>query len=82
MGLQYENASEEYSKVLENVNLFFTVVFIIEAILKIIGLSFKGYWISSWNKFDFFVVIASILDIVIDLILQGQGSFSFLRIGP
>lgn len=32
--------------------------------MKIIGFGFKGFWVSGWNRFDAFVVLASIIDIV------------------
>ena len=41
----------------------FTIIFIIEAVLKLIAYG-KSYFENSWNKFDFFVVSSSILDIV------------------
>jgi len=41
------------------------VVFILEMILKMIGFGL-GYFKNNWNKFDFFVVIAAIFDIVLD----------------
>ena len=45
-------------------NYIFTAIFIVEAILKIIALGWS-YFGTSWNKFDFFVVISSILDILL-----------------
>ena len=36
-----------------------------EATLKLIALSPKGYFSVGWNKFDFFVVLTSILDIIL-----------------
>lgn len=65
MALSYETSPPEYPSILEGINYFFTSIFIIESILKITSVGIKGYWISSWNKFDFFVVIASIIDIII-----------------
>ena len=46
--------------------MIFTSCFIIEAILKIFafGLAYFG---TSWNKFDFFVVVASVLDILLTI---------------
>jgi len=45
-------------------NYIFTVIFIIEAILKIIAFG-GSYLHNNWNRFDFFVVLASIFDIVL-----------------
>ena len=60
--------------------MFFTSVFILEAIIKLLTLGFRGYFHSGWNKFDFFVVFASILDIILDYL--GNSVFSFLAVGP
>ena len=51
-----------------------------EALLKIIGLGISGYWFSGWNRFDFFVVLTSILDLLMDIF--GASLFTFLRVGP
>ena len=47
-------------------NYIFTAIFIIEAGLKIFVFRW-AYFKTSWNRFDFFVVISSILDIMISL---------------
>ncbi len=60
MGFIFENMSDEYSRMLNNINLGFTVVFVIEFILKIVALDFQ-YFTSSWNNFDFCIVILSSL---------------------
>jgi hypothetical protein len=52
-----------------------------EATLKIIALGIKAYWMSGWNRFDFFVVSASIMDIIMGFAFKSGGT-SFLRIGP
>ncbi len=62
MAINYEGSSLEYNEVLENINYFFTTVFIVEAILKLIAFGFS-YFKNSWNVFDFCVVISSLLDI-------------------
>jgi len=56
--------------VLEVLNYFFTALFILEAVLKIFALSFSQYAQNPWNRFDFVVVIGSILDIIFSS-LQG-----------
>ena len=79
MGLTYEGSSAEYDKMLENINYFFTSTFVIELIFKLIAYDLEGFWMSPWNKFDLFVVVSSI----VDLVLNSIGSrISFLRIGP
>jgi voltage-dependent calcium channel T type alpha-1I len=42
-------------------NYFFSSVFIIEAILKLVGLGVKPFFKDSWNVFDFTVVMVTII---------------------
>ena len=51
--------------IVDQINLVFTIIFIVESSIKIIAYGMKGYFYSGWNKFDFFVVSTSILDIVL-----------------
>lgn len=64
MAMAYDTSPVDYDANLNNLNLFFTAVFICECLLKIIAYGFSGYFFSGWNKFDFFVVMASIVDII------------------
>lgn len=52
---------------MEDINLVFTIIFILEAVLKIIAFNLDGFWNSGWNRFDLFVVISSIVDIILNL---------------
>ena len=65
MALVYEGASAEWENILEIFNYIFTVIFIIEAILKLIAYG-KSYFVTTWNKFDFIIVVSSIMDILIN----------------
>ena len=47
-------------------NYIFTVIFIVEAILKSIAYG-DTYFNNTWNQFDFFVVAASIFDVFMDI---------------
>jgi hypothetical protein len=47
-------------------NTIFAIIFIVEAVLKLIAFS-TSYFNNSWNKFDFFVVCASIFDFILEL---------------
>ena len=40
-------------------NYFFTLLFAAEALVKITAHSFKGYWESYWNRYDFVVTVGS-----------------------
>ena len=58
--------------ILEYINYFFTAVFTLEAIIKIIGLGFKGYFTKGWNLFDFFIVLVSYVTLIISVSVQGN----------
>lgn len=79
MALYIEGAPQSYVNALEGINLFFTSAFLLEAILKLIAFG-PRYFKNGWNRFDFFVVLSSIFDIVMDQMTSS--SLKFLRIGP
>ena len=54
-------------------NWFFTVIFIFEMAAKLIAFGPKHYFQDTWNKFDFVLVLVSVLDKV--LTLDGIGTF-------
>ena len=45
-------------------NYPFTAVYVGEATIKMIGLGPKGYFKVGWNKFDFFLVITAVIDLI------------------
>ncbi|XP_071748883.1 muscle calcium channel subunit alpha-1 isoform X29 [Lepeophtheirus salmonis] len=49
----------------EFTNLFFVVLFTFEMFLKMYSLGFQGYFVSLFNRFDCFVVISSILELIL-----------------
>ena len=79
MALAYEGSPSNYNIILENMNLFFNGVFILESCLKIIGMGVRAYWYSGWNRFDLFMVSSSIIDLLMTTI--GANVFSFFRVG-
>ncbi|XP_037037155.1 sodium channel protein 60E isoform X3 [Bradysia coprophila] len=71
MGIEHYNQPHAVFFILEVSNAFFTTVFGLEAIVKIVGLRYH-YFTVPWNVFDFLLVLASIFgilmeDIMIDL---------------
>jgi len=79
MAATFEGQSDNYSAVLEKVNYFFTGAFAIECGSKLIA-NGGNYFSSAWNKFDFFVVSASFLDIV--MANMSANSLKVIRVGP
>ena len=61
-------------------NIVFTTIFTLEAILKLIGYR-QHYFRIGWNVFDFIVVVVSILSIALnDVLLSNNVSPSILRL--
>lgn len=61
------------------INIFLTCVFALECILKMIAFG-NTYFNSSWNRFDFAVVLSSLIDLMITF--MSTSNLKFLRIGP
>ncbi|EWS72781.1 cation channel family transporter (macronuclear) [Tetrahymena thermophila SB210] len=80
MAMTYDTSPQSFDQILSNINLAFTSVFIAESICKIIAYGPQGYFYKGWNQFDFFVVCASIVDIVMTFL--GKSVIGFLRAGP
>ena len=60
----YPQARKE-KKQLEEINSYFTCVFVAEMVLKLVGLGPKSYVRDSYNKFDAFVVACSVIEEVL-----------------
>ena len=64
MGATFDGQGKNMKVTLDATNIIFTIVFTAESVLKIIGYG-RSYFENSWNKFDFFVVVMSLFDLVI-----------------
>ena len=64
MIINYEGCSATYELCLNISNIFFTAVYCIEFIIKILAYGLEGYFHTNWNRFDFFIVITSALDLI------------------
>jgi len=62
------------------VNIFFTLVFIAEAALKLVALGIRRYFTDMWNNFDMFIVVISIIGCVFDF--MGGDASENLPINP
>lgn len=56
---------ESVSETIKIINYVFAGIFAIEAIIKIIALG-RGYFKESWNIFDFLIVVATVVSIILD----------------
>ena len=87
MALDHEGASPMVVNFLRVSNYVFTVIFLLEAILKLLVYR-MAYFKTGWNKFDFFVVMSSLIDLAIEMMLptpeggqEDEGS-AILSVGP
>lgn len=76
MAMTQDDSTKSMLDLLKLFNYIFTVIFIIEAVLKIFAMTFTHYINNTWNKLDFFIVIASIVDFVFEQAMSGS-SFSW-----
>jgi len=56
-----------WKRLLKYSNYIFSGIFLIECVLKLFVYR-QSYFYTTWNKFDFFVVCASIVDVLLDFV--------------
>jgi hypothetical protein len=81
MIINEDDQSADKQTILNNMNFGFSIIFIMEMLLKLIAFN-KAYFLSGWNIFDFFVVMASILDIILGYTGARTSQSSALSILP
>lgn len=59
LALRHRNMNEKLSKAVDALNQTCVAFFFLEAVIKVFGLGWKMYLKSSWDRFDFFLVIIS-----------------------
>jgi hypothetical protein len=77
---KYPTLSDEILYWLALMNLIFTIIFTIEATLKLIGLGLKEFNKERFNQFDLIVVIISIAEMYIPGDVSGFSSFRAFRL--
>ena len=75
MALEQHPMEAEFSKMLSDANVVFTVIFAFEMGIKLIGLHPYYYFQNTWNIFDAFIVTMSLLE----FLLVNVNGFSVLR---
>lgn len=63
--MTFENEPPLYTQMMKIANYIFTVIFIWEMVMKMQAYSYR-YFETTWNKFDFFIVMASIVDVALE----------------
>uniref|UniRef100_F7AUQ0 Sodium channel protein n=1 Tax=Ciona intestinalis TaxID=7719 RepID=F7AUQ0_CIOIN len=79
MSLEQHPMEAWFAKILDNANVFFTIVFTVEMLMKIIGLSPYTYFNERWNVFDAVVVLFSLLELLLNS-TQGLSVFRAFRL--
>lgn len=67
MCMEHHNASKGFEFAMEWANLVFSIIYTVEAAIKLIGHR-KFYFYKSWNVFDFVIVCAAWFGMIIDSI--------------
>ena len=80
MATEHYPASPVYEDFLSWANHVFYGVFLLEAILKIIGMGPKLYFAEVWNRFDFTIVCLSTVGVVMETIIHAGAVVSIFRI--
>lgn len=63
--LVYHRQNDELADIISAINIVFLVIFTLECVIKIIA--FKSYYFfDSWNKFDFVVVILTLIGVILE----------------
>ena len=82
LSLASEHYEEEFWVTETNriANLFFTIIFAVEMVLKLYGLGCKKYVADNFNNFDAFIVIMSYVELVVPQSSdEGGGGLGMLR---
>ncbi|XP_078597255.1 voltage-dependent L-type calcium channel subunit alpha-1D-like isoform X29 [Branchiostoma floridae x Branchiostoma japonicum] len=82
LAMKHYGQSETYEYALDFMNLIFTALFTLEAMLKLIGFGPKYYFKDAWNTFDFLIVVGSLVDIIVSQMNPGAEvpSINFFRL--
>jgi len=67
MAMQHKTQSDAFTLFLSIADYFFCFVFTLEAIFKMIALGWR-YFTEGWNRFDFVIVIATDVSLIINLV--------------
>jgi len=88
MALDHEGASPGMVNFLKVTNYFFTTVFLVECVLKLYVYR-RAYFGTGWNKFDFFVVGSSLIDLGLEFAIpkaeggqEEESGSAILSVGP
>ena len=76
LGLEFYSMPDELKLVLKYFNYIFFTVFLLEMLLKWVGLGLREYAKDAFNVFDCVIVIISVVEFVIEMIALSSGGAS------
>lgn len=79
MAMDYYGASATYELAVSLANAALTLVFALEAALKLVALGWPRYWTSNWNRLDLFIVTAGIAEFIL-LFTSVNSSSAFVTV--
>ena len=71
--------SETWDFWLFRVNIVFTLIFVVECILKFFAFGAENYWRDTWNVFDLITVLFALLEILLTVVQLEGVNLTFLR---
>lgn len=80
MCIDYHGKSKEFDAFLMDANLVFVIFFTVEMVIKLTAYGWKYYWYVNWNKFDFIIVMFSLIAVDEKLLEQLNFNVTALRI--
>ncbi|XP_071948425.1 voltage-dependent calcium channel type A subunit alpha-1-like isoform X5 [Antedon mediterranea] len=78
--MPYYDQPDQLDDILKYFNVFFTTMFTVECILKLVAYGVRNYFRDAWNIFDFICVVGSITDILVSEYGEGFINLSVLRL--
>lgn len=79
LAMERYDLSDDEIALISACNLFFTIAFFIEMILKFVGLGVKNYMMDGYNVFDCVIVIISLVDLVLEQV-AGVDQLDILKV--
>lgn len=65
LAMTHHGETGEMTLTLQTMNTVFTLIFMAEALIKIVAIDFKQYWNRGWNRLDFVLVVVSGFDLFV-----------------
>eukprot|EP01065_Artemidia_motanka_P036315 TRINITY_DN4422_c0_g1_i1.p1 TRINITY_DN4422_c0_g1~~TRINITY_DN4422_c0_g1_i1.p1 ORF type:complete len:2239 (+),score=744.97 TRINITY_DN4422_c0_g1_i1:79-6717(+) len=79
MGSEHEGQTAFWASFLDIMNWIFIGVFTVEAVLKCLALTVKGYFEDNWNRFDFSILALSLIGAIMAFVAKGAPVLSVFR---